>query len=321
MTGGSTRVVLLNLGSPAAPTAAGIRKFLRDFLSDPRVVELPRWLWLPLLYLLVLPFRPRRLVKDYARIWGEDGAPLAAIGRRQASALQEALAQEGRQVQVCWAVSYGSPSLATAASGAKRLLILPLYPQYSGSTTGAVEDQAAALRRGGGAPSCALVRHYFDHPLYIHALAESLREHWRQHGRAARLLLSFHGLPRSMVERGDPYAQQCRRTGLLLAEELQLRQGDWALCYQSRFGPAPWLSPYTDRTLAQWGREGLESVDVLCPGFAADCLETLVEIGEENRAVFQRNGGGKYRYIPCLNTQPSHIQLLAELVREHLPED
>ncbi len=319
MTDGDSRVVLVNLGSPAAPTAQGIRSFLREFLSDRRVVSLPRWLWLPILYLLVLPFRPRRLVADYACIWTESGSPLIAIGHRQAAALQAHLAEENRDVQVRWASTYGSPSLAEAATGAGRLLILPLYPQYSGSVTGPVEDRMAALERGVDTP--VLVPHYFDHPLYIQALAGQLRRHWQQHGRAARLLLSFHGLPRKMVEQGDPYREQCQRTGMLLAEALGLQEREWALCYQSRFGPGAWLSPYTDKTLEKWGREGLVSVDVFCPGFAADCLETIMEIGEENRDIFQQSGGGEYRRVPCLNDEPAHIQLLAALVREHLAAD
>jgi len=321
MTDGSSTVILVNLGSPAAPTVAGIRSFLREFLSDRRVVGLPRWLWLPILHLFILPFRPRRLVADYAGIWTKSGSPLVAIGYRQAAALQKCLAEEGTHVQVCWASTYGSPSLAEAAAGAGRLIVLPLYPQYSGSTTGSVQDRAAALERPADAAPLALERCYFSHPLYIRALAEQLRRHWEHHGRAARLLLSFHGLPKSMVAKGDPYAEQCRQTAALLAEELALADRDWMLCYQSRFGPAPWLSPYTDKTLVQWGREGLASVDVFCPGFAADCLETLVEIGEENRCLFQESGGGEYRLVPCLNDEPAHIQLFSALVRKHWAGD
>ena len=314
--------ILVNLGSPETPAPADIRRFLRAFLSDRRVVELPRPLWQLALRGFVLPLRARSLTRAYQAIWQPDGSPLVATLRRQAAALAERL--DGDGVAVFGAVSYGTPSLANAvaeaeAAGAGRIAVLPLYPQFSATTTGPVYDQAARLftaRRN--IPDLRVVHDYHDHPAYIHALGESLRAHWRRHGRAERLLLSCHGIPQACVDRGDPYARQCRRTALRLADALELADRDWSVSYQSRFGRAEWLQPYTEPTLSAWGGEGLASVDVACPGFAADCLETLEEIAIRGREVFERAGGGEFRYVPCLNDSPAHVDMLEQLARAAL---
>lgn len=323
-----TAVILMNLGTPAAPTAAAFRRYLREFLTDPRVVEIPRLLWYPILYGIILPFRPRRVVAGYQEIWKQFGdSPLRVISGRQVERLREALAQQpGIDAPlVRHAMSYGGPSLPAVvaeleAQRVEHILVLPLYPQFSATTTGPIYDQVAALfQRSRDIPSIAVIKHYYEHPQYIAALAQSVREHWRQHGRAQRLLLSFHGIPQRNVERGDPYFAQCQATAERLADSLQLDAGQWQLSFQSRLGRAEWLQPYTAAVLQRWGEEQLASVDVICPAFAADCLETLEEISVENRERFQHAGGGEFRYIPCLNDGDAHIELMRQLIDEYLP--
>lgn len=310
-----TGVLLVNLGTPAAPTAPAIRRWLRAFLMDRRVVNLPRLLWWPILFGLILPLRPRKLVHAYRSIWTPQGSPLMVTSQRQAAALEAALPGD---FQVTIGMTYGEPSIAAGLQqlqhqGVERIIVLPLYPQYSDTTTASVMDRVAACN-----PSSPThcIHDYHDHPAYIAALASSVREYWQQHGRGDRLLLSLHGIPERNVERGDPYARHCETTARLLAESLELEDGDWLLAYQSRVGRARWLQPYTEDTLENWGAEGLGTVDVLCPGFAADCLETLEEIAIRNRETFIEAGGGDLRYIPALNDRPQHIQALATLIGE-----
>ncbi len=313
----ATAAVLINVGTADAPTPAGVRRFLREFLSDRRVVELPRPLWQLILRGWILPTRPRRVAAAYQKIWWSEGSPLAVVLRRQAAAL----ARRMDGVAVFPAFAYGTPSLADAladaeATGARRIVLLPLYPQFSATTAGPVYDHAARLfTRRRNIPDVRIVHDYHDHPAYIHALSESLRAHWRRHGRARRLLFSYHGIPQACVDRGDPYELQCRETVRLLTESLELDDADWSLSFQSRLGRAQWLRPDTEPTLAAWGRQRLASVDVMCPGFSADCLETLEEIAMRGRASFERAGGGEFRYVPCLNDDDAHIDLLAQLVR------
>lgn len=322
-----TAIVLMNLGTPAAPTRAAIRTYLRDFLRDPRVVEIPRLLWLPILYGPILTFRPRRLVHAYRQIWSDYGdSPLRVISQRQVARLQEKLsASTERAPLVRLAMTYGEPKLADVIAelqtlGVDHTLILPLYPQYSATTTGPIYDQLAAMIGGWrDIPSISVVKQYWDHPAYIETLAQSVFDFWRQHGRAERLLMSFHGIPRRNVERGDPYGAQCHATATRLAERLGLSPEQWQISFQSRLGRAEWLQPYTSATLREWGAAKLPSVDVICPAFAADCLETLEEIAVENRDVFQQAGGGTYRYIPCLNDSDAHIEMLATILADHLP--
>lgn len=318
-------ILITNLGSPGAPTAAAVRRYLAEFLSDPRVIEAPRLPWWLLLHGIILRTRPRRVARAYRKVWRPDGAPLIAITRQQAEALERQLARRlPTPVKVALGMRYGEPSIADALralqqAGAEKVLFLPLYPQYSATTTASSFDGlAASLRRTRRIPELRLVNGYAGDTGYIQALAASIRRHWDQQGRAERLLFSFHGLPRRYAEAGDPYPDQCRQTACRVAEALELEDGRWQVCYQSRFGREEWLQPYTDHTLRAWAAAGVKSVEVICPGFAADCLETLEEIGEENRDVFLDAGGEAFHYIPALNADEAHIEALARLVEAHL---
>lgn len=321
-------VVLMNLGTPGAPTVASIRRYLREFLSDKRVVEIPRIIWYPILYGIILPFRPKRTVSAYQQLWREHGdSPLRAISAQQLDALATYWRnRSGDNTQFRMAMTYGEPSLPNivdelCAQGVGHVLVLPLYPQFSATTTGAIYDRVAALfqtRRN--IPSISVLKQYFDHPLYIAALAQSVHAHWDKYGRAHRLLMSFHGIPRRNVELGDPYRMQCEMTAKALAQRLGLNADEWSLSFQSRLGRAEWLQPYTSVVMHELGSAKLVSVDVICPAFATDCLETLEEISIENREIFQRAGGGEFRYIPCLNASNAHIELLAQLVADNLPK-
>jgi protoporphyrin/coproporphyrin ferrochelatase len=318
-------VMLVNLGTPDAPTPAAVRRYLAEFLSDPRVVDAPRVLWLPLLHVIILRTRPKRVAKAYQSIWTEAGSPLLAIGRRQQRALADTLEKRfGHPMPVELAMTYGNPTMEAAGlalrdAGVDRILVLPLYPQFSRSTTAAVFDRLArALAPCPHLPELRFVRDYHDHPLYIRALADSIREHWERHGgERGKLVFSYHGIPKRYADTGDPYPRHCQRTSELVAEALGLGENDWILCYQSRFGREEWLKPYTDETLKQMGREGIEHIDIISPAFAADCLETLEELEKENRETFLGAGGKTYRYIPALNDRPDHIALLTALVEQH----
>lgn len=321
-------VVLMNLGTPAAPTPAAVRSYLREFLSDRRVVDLPRALWYPILYGPILMLRPRRVAQGYQAMWDHYGdSPLRLITQQQVAALDGFLAQRDGEAapRVRYAMTYGRPNLAEVieqlrADGVEHTLVLPLYPQYSATTTGAIYDQVAKLTQEcRDIPSISVVKHYCHHPRYIEALACSIETFWQREGRSQRLLLSFHGIPRRNVDRGDPYERECLDTAAALAARLQLSREQWQVSFQSRLGRAEWLQPYTSATLQQWGSEKLASVDVICPAFSADCLETLEEIAVENRDVFVNAGGGSYRYIPCLNADSMHIELLAELIDQFMP--
>ncbi|QFT54258.1 ferrochelatase [Microbulbifer sp. THAF38] len=328
----STAIVLMNLGTPAQPTASAVRDFLRDFLSDPRVVEIPRPLWLTILNGLILPFRPKRIAPAYAEIWNcsaddaqVEGSPLLYYTRRQAELLEAHLTDKGWDVAVEFAMTYGEPRLdkvieALRAKGFESFIVFPLYPQYSATTTAAIYDQVAQIfRKSRDIPDISLIRDYYHNPLYIKSLANSVREHWQKHGQAEKLMLSFHGIPKANVDKGDPYLRHCQETARLLAEELQISQDRWQVTFQSRFGKAEWLQPYTDKTLIEWGKNGIKSVDVICPAFSADCLETLEEISVENRANFIDAGGSEYHYIPALNLRADHIEALAAIVENKLP--
>ena len=315
-------VLLVNLGTPARPDVTSVRQYLREFLSDPRVVEAPRWLWWMVLHGAILRIRPSRSARAYAKVWGDDGSPLLANATAQATALASALDSESPGLyRVTLAMRYGRPALRdvlhqTLDDGVDRLVVLPLYPQYSATTTASVFDALAdELKSERWLPELRFVTQYHDHPGYIDALANSVQAHWRIHGRSQRLLLSFHGIPQRYLRNGDPYHCQCHTTARLLSEKLGLAEEQWQIGFQSRVGREPWLTPYTDELLKTWGQAGLASVQVLCPGFSADCLETLEEIALENRALFQDAGGGDFQYIPALNASEDHIRLLASLVR------
>ncbi len=319
-----TAILLVNLGTPEAPTRAAVRRYLKEFLSDPRVVEIPRPLWWLILNGVILNLRPAKSAAKYALIWDQDGSPLRAHTERQAKLLRDYLGAQGHPALVVdFAMRYGEPSIASVLARLKqqrceRILVLPLYPQYAASTTATTLDAvSASLSRTRNIPELRLVKHFHDHPAYIAALAEGVRKHWTQHGRPDKLLMSFHGLPRFTLERGDPYHCECQKTARLLAEALALAPEQYQLSFQSRFGRAQWLQPYTAATLAQWGKQGLRRVDVICPGFVADCLETLEEIGMECRAEFLNAGGKEFHLIPCLNESDAWIQALAQIALEH----
>ncbi len=316
-----TGLLLTNLGTPDAPTAPALRRFLREFLSDPRVIDLPRWKWLPILYLFVLTLRPKRSAALYRNIWTSDGSPLLVMTRRQAAALQERF---GDRLRVAVGMRYGSPQIASAldelwAAGCRRVLVLPLYPQYSASTTASTYDAVfEALKAKRWMPEVRTIMSYHDEPAYLDAVAASIREIWQKDGEPKKLLVSFHGIPLRYSQAGDPYRSHCEATGKALAQRLGLPDERWQLCFQSRFGTKEWLQPYTDETLRAWGGQKLESVDTVCPGFSADCLETLDEMGRENREEFEKAGGGRYRYLPALNARPDHIDALARVVERNL---
>ena len=320
-----TGILLTNLGTPEAPTPAALRRYLGEFLWDPRVVNSPRILWWLILHGVILRTRPRRSAAAYRKVWTEAGSPLLDISRRQAERLQQALATAASPPPlVVLAMRYGQPSIATGLdrlrqANATRVLILPLYPQYSAATTASTFDAVARTYRDWPRlPELRMVMHYHDHPAYIAALAESIRDHWQEHGRGGRLLFSFHGIPQDYFEAGDPYPCECRKTARLVAEALELPEDDWALAFQSRFGPRAWVQPYTDATLREWAGHGCKRVDVICPGFTADCLETLEEIALRYRALFLDAGGEEFHYIPALNDGDAHVEALAGLVREHI---
>lgn len=322
----ATGLILVNLGTPDTPDAPGVRRFLSAFLSDARVVEVPRPIWWLILNAFILPFRPGPVAENYRKIWTPGGSPLRVITERQTEALARLLGEQMGEAapRVRFAMTYGEPGLAETvaalrAEGVGRILVLPLYPQYSATTTGAVYDQVARLTLAArDIPDISVVKHYHHRADYIAALAASVREHWAANGESERLLLSFHGIPRRNVDLGDPYYRHCLETTELLARALGLDAQRVVCSFQSRFGKAEWLKPYTVELLGEWGREGLASVSVICPAFAADCLETLEEIDEENRHAFVAAGGGRFDYIPCLNDRADHIAVLAAIARERL---
>jgi ferrochelatase len=312
-------VLLINLGTPEAPTAQALRPYLKQFLSDPRVVEIPRAVWWLLLNGIILNTRPAKSAEKYKTIWTPEGSPLKVHTQRQAQALQAALAEraDDAPVVVEWAMRYGKPSVqaglaALREQGCDRVLVVPLYPQYAGSTTGSSYDAVfAALQESRNVPALRFVKQFHDHPAYIGALAASVQAYWAEHGRGDRLVMSFHGVPRFSHDKGDPYHCHCHKTGRLVAEALGLPKDAYVVTFQSRFGKAEWLKPYTQETIEALGRAGVGRVDVICPGFVSDCLETLEEIAIENRAAFLSAGGRDFHYIPCLNERPEWIGALA----------
>jgi ferrochelatase len=319
-----TGVLLVNLGTPDAPDRAAVRRYLKEFLWDPRVVEMARPLWWLVLNLVILNTRPRRSAHAYAKVWTDAGSPLLVISRHQCAALQAGLQEQfGTDVKVVLAMRYGNPSIAAGLdelrqAGARRLLVLPLYPQYSATTTASTFDAVTqVLQTWRWLPETRFINHYHDFPAYIAALAASVRNYWTEHGEPERLVMSFHGIPQDYFHAGDPYHCECQKTGRLLAAALDLPADRWLLTFQSRLGPKQWLKPYTDKTLMALGKEGVNNVHVICPGFSADCLETLEEISLEDRDIFLAAGGNDFGYIPCLNADPAHITALLQLVGQH----
>lgn len=322
MSAKKTGVLLVNLGSPEAPTAKSVRRFLRDFLWDRRVVNLPRPVWWVVLHFFVLPFRPRRSALAYRKIWDIKGSPLIFLTRQLTGKIASRLQAKG--VITDYAMRYGEPQVgsrlaAFKAQGMEKLIVLPLYPQYSSTTTASVYDAAVSELNGWfHLPDLHFISDYHRHPRYIAAVAESIRQSWRDHGKNDLLLMSFHGLPEVLTRWGDPYFYHCRETAELIAEQLGLGENEWLMVFQSRFGKAEWLKPYCLETLQGLPAQGIKKVDVVCPGFAVDCLETLEEIAMENKAVFINAGGSVYHYIPALNDSEAHADALAGIIDSRL---
>ncbi len=317
-------VLLVNLGTPDSPERGDVRRYLKEFLWDPRVVEVPRPIWWLVLNGVILNTRPGRSAAAYRKIWTPDGSPLLVLSQRQKTALQTRLSDScPGPVKVALAMRYGNPSIAAGladlqAAGARRIIVLPLYPQYSATTTASIFDAVTAyFHKQRWLPELRFINHYHDDAAYVRALAATVEQHWEEHGRSDLLLMSFHGIPREYFEKGDPYHCECQKTGRLLADALGLGTEQWRLSFQSRLGPKEWLRPYTDETLRQVAAQGTKSVDVICPGFSVDCLETLEEIAMENRDEFLHAGGESYHYIPCLNDRREHIAALSELIVHH----
>ncbi|MBX3629461.1 MAG: ferrochelatase [Nitrosomonas sp.] len=321
----SIGILLINLGTPESPTAAALRPYLREFLSNPRVIEVPRIIWWPILYGFILPFRPRQSAEKYALIWTPEGSPLKVHTERQTALLAERLHNTlNARVIVEYAMNIGNPSVASVldkmkGAGCNRILVIPLFPQYAASSTAAAMDATfAALSRMRNMPAIRTVKQYHDHPGYIAALTQNIRDYWEQHGQPDKLIISFHGIPRKNLEKGDPYYCFCQKTGRLLAEALNLDHAQYQICFQSRFGRAQWLQPYTADTLKNLGRAKTRRIDVVCPGFVADCLETLEEIAIEGKKIFTEAGGNDYHYIPCLNERSDWIAALADIAQSNL---
>jgi protoporphyrin/coproporphyrin ferrochelatase len=318
-------ILLVNLGTPDAPTPHALRPYLKQFLSNPRVVEIPRWIWWPILNGIILNTRPKKSAEKYAQIWMPEGSPLKVHTARQTSLLRAKLADDIQPAPLVeYAMSIGSPSIGEVLKemkeqGCERILVLPLYPQYAASSTASAFDEIfAQLGSMRNVPALRTVKHYHDHPGYIAALAQNVRDHWRKIGNPGKLVMSFHGIPRSSLDKGDPYHCECQKTGRLLAESLELDSSQYQICFQSRFGRAEWLQPYTAATLEQLGKENVGRVDIICPGFVSDCLETLEEIAMEGRTIFMQAGGREFHYIPCLNERGDWIEALADIAVENL---
>ncbi len=321
----TTGVLVTNLGSPDEPTPSAVRRYLKEFLWDPRVVEIPRVAWWIILHAFVLTIRPRKSAHAYQKVWSEDGSPLLSISRRQQTALRALLKERFKgPVEVALGMRYGNPSIESAleelrVANAQRILVFPLYPQHSAATTASTLDAVAmTLEKWRYVPNLRFVAHYHDHPGYVQAVANSIRQFWKKHNKPERLLFSFHGMPKRTLLAGDPYHCHCQKSARLISERLGLNEGEWIVAFQSRFGREEWLRPYADETLERLGKEGLQSIDVVCPGFSADCLETLEEMAMQNKEVFQQAGGGEYRYIPALNDSKAHMEALADIVQQNV---
>ena len=321
---GGVGVILVNLGTPDEPTAPAIRKYLREFLSDPRVIEIPKLLWWPILNGPILMARPRKLVPRYKSVWMEGGSPLMVYTQRQTEGLREFFAQRGLAVEVETGMRYGEPSIKNAMlrlreRGCEHLLVVPLYPQYASSTTATVVDEvtrvASHMR---DQPAMRFIKRFHTDPAFIHPLGDKIAAFWQQHGKPQKLVMSFHGLPRQCVDMGDPYCRDCYETARALAQYLGLSDDAYQVTFQSRFGPAKWLEPYTEPTLQKLAQQGVTEIDVVCPGFLADCLETLEEIQVEVCETFMHAGGKQFRYIPALNDDQAWIHSLGDMVLSHL---
>lgn len=319
-----TGVLITNLGTPDAPTTSALRKYLAEFLSDPRVIEVPKLIWWCILHGIILRTRPRRSAEAYEKVWTDKGSPLLDISLKQAKGVQEELDNRlPGGVKVELAMRYGNPSIKSGLeklkeANANRILIFPLYPQYSAATTASTFDAVAdVLKTWRWIPEIRMINHYHENENYIDALASSIQDHWREHNKPEKLLFSFHGLPKHYFLAGDPYHCECHKTARLVAEKLLLNENEWQVTFQSRFGPREWLQPYTDKTLKELGKQGTKHVQVICPGFSADCLETLEEINIQNKDFFIEAGGETFSYIAALNDSVEHIDTLSNIIVQH----
>ncbi|MEI6066557.1 MAG: ferrochelatase [Methylococcaceae bacterium] len=322
MTTKKTGVILANLGSPTAPTTKAVRRFLADFLWDPRVVNLPRPLWWLILNFFVLPFRPSRSAKAYQKVWHEKGSPLAYLTRELTGKVADQLVAKG--ITTHYAMRYGEPSIATQLrefkkAGITDVVVLPLYPQYSSTTSASIyDDLVKELNQWRHLPTFQFIGEYHQDRHYIAAVAESIEQAWREQDKNELLIMSFHGLPEALTKWGDPYFHQCHKTAALIAEKLGLNEKEWMIVFQSRFGKAEWLKPYCVSTLEELPGQGVKTVDVVCPGFAVDCLETLEEIAMENKSIFMESGGTRYRYIAALNDSDAHVSAIINILEQKI---
>ncbi len=318
-------ILVVNLGTPAAPETRAVRRYLSQFLSDPRIIELPRWLWNILLHGVILRIRPSRSAKAYREVWSEEtGSPLLSISKAQTAALATEMKKRfGDHVAVTLGMRYGEPSIDNAiaelsAKHVRRLIVLPMYPQYSGTTTASVFDAVTdRMQQTRWIPELRFINQFCDHQNFIKALADSVRESWEKNGRGDLLVTSYHGIPKRYLTSGDPYHCLCHKTSRMLAEDLGIAKDKIRVVFQSRVGREEWLRPYCDETMKNLPGEGIKSIDVLCPAFSADCLETIEEISGENREYFEENGGERFQYIPCLNDRADHISFLGDLLERH----
>ena len=319
-----TGILLVNLGTPDSPSVSDVRRYLREFLWDPRVVEAPRPVWWMVLNGIILTTRPARSAKAYAKIWTENGSPLLHLSQQLTSALDDECRQQGLEWDVRLAMRYGQPSIESVMQnmwkdGIRRILVVPLYPQYSATTTATVFDEVTRVaQKWRFIPELRFINSYHDFKPYIHALAQSVQEYWSNHEKPEKLVMSFHGIPQEYFDSGDPYFCHCQKTARLLAEKLGLSKDDWMVTFQSRLGPKKWLQPYTDHTLTELAKSGVKNIQVICPGFSVDCLETLEEIAMENKDTFLEAGGETYEYIPCLNHSSDHVECIKLLADKHL---
>ena len=318
-------ILLINLGTPDAPTTSAVRRYLKQFLSDPRVVEIPRLLWWPILHGIILTLRPRKSAQKYELIWTQEGSPLLIHTQKQTTLLQGHLGTRiNSPFVVDFGMRYGNPSIASAiarlkAKNCNRILVFPLYPQYAASSSASAMDAVySVLSKTRNVPAVRFIRNYHDHPAYIAAMAQNIRSYWSVNGRPEKLIMSFHGVPRRSLDLGDPYHCECHKSARLLAEALGLNSEQYMVCFQSRFGKAEWLKPYLAPTLQELGKKRVKRVDVVCPGFASDCLETLEEIAIEGKAAFIGSGGGEFHYIPALNEQENWIQAMCDIALDNL---
>ena len=318
-------IILANLGTPDAPTVPAVRDFLKQFLSDQRVIEIPKPIWQLILRLFILPFRPKRVSQAYAQVWGQD-SPMREILLQQVSQVKAKLIEQYPQFElnVVPAMTYGNPNIQgvldqISAQPQDHIILFPLFPQYSATSTAPLYDAVAKwVLKQRNLPGLSIIRDYYQHPLFIQSLAQSVRDYQAIHGQPEKLLMSFHGIPQPYADKGDPYADRCRITGKLVAEALGLSEDQYAISFQSRFGKQEWVKPYTDALIEEWGKQGVKSIQVMSPAFSADCLETLEELAMENEETFKANGGKSYSYIPALNNREDHVQLLNTLLQANL---